>query len=161
MSIKKVFFIQAIIAGVLVTSSLVNISHAKNISIYRWVDSDNVVHFSQNLPADQDYTELSTISSFKALSKSERKLLAKEDRATKSADDKIKSKEGSITNNAETYKKNCKAARLNIKMLNTLNDIHINEETSDGSIGSRPLTIEEKAEKLKLSKKHEELYCTN
>ena len=45
-------------------------------------------------------------------------------------------------------------------MLNSLDDIHISEEKSDGSIGSRPLTQAEKKEKLTLSKKHEGLYCS-
>ena len=54
---------------------------------------------------------------------------------------------------------NGQAARLNIKMLNSLDDIHISVEEADGSVGSRPMTATEKASKLTLSKKHEQLYC--
>ena len=46
-------------------------------------------------------------------------------------------------------------------MLNSLDEIHINEERDNGTIGSRPLTMAEKSEKLVLSKKHEGLYCNN
>ena len=51
-------------------------------------------------------------------------------------------------------------AQLNIKMLNSLDDVLINEVNSDGTIGERSLTTTEKEDKLALSKKHQELYCT-
>ena len=39
---------------------------AKDIPIYRWVDENNVVHFSQSQPKDDNYTELTTNSSYQA-----------------------------------------------------------------------------------------------
>ncbi|TYK64383.1 DUF4124 domain-containing protein [Colwellia echini] len=157
MNITKIFFNGALLTSVLLTSSLSNIVNAKEIAIYRWVDKNNVVHFSQNLPHGHDYTELSTVSSFKALSKAERAALEGDDISMQDPD---KQQEATIAKNKEIFAKNCKAARLNIKMLNSLDDIHISEEMPDGTIGSRPLTAEEKSSKLALSKKHEELYCT-
>jgi len=159
MSIKQLSITAALLTGALVTSSVINSAYAKEIAIYRWVDKDNVVHFSQNLPQGEEYKELSTISSYKALSKAERKALADEEKSTQ-ADEKLEKEQDNITaKNKATFDKNCKAARLNIKMLNSLDDIHISVEEDDGSIGSRPLTGPEKAKKLALSKKHEELYC--
>ncbi|WP_159821408.1 DUF4124 domain-containing protein [Colwellia sp. 20A7] len=38
---------------------------AKDIPIYRWVDENNVVHFSQNQPKDSHYSELTANSSYK------------------------------------------------------------------------------------------------
>jgi len=159
MSINKIFSIGAFLTGVLITSSVINCASAKEIAIYRWVDHDNVVHFSQNLPQGHEYTELSTVSSFRALSKEERKAIADGDGDDKTPDT-AKQQEMTIEQNRVTYEKNCKSAKLNIKMLNTLGDIHVSEEKSDGTIGSRPLTPAEKTDKLALSKKHVELYCT-
>jgi len=159
MRIKRLSFTATVLTGALLVSSIVNCVNAKEIAIYRWVDKNNVVHFSQNLPKGDEYREFSTISSYKALSKAERKMIAEQDTAKQKIADQEKQQDDVIAQNKATYEKNCKAARLNIKMLNSLNDIHINEENSDGTIGSRPLTAPEKADKLALSKKHENLYC--
>lgn len=137
---------------------MINVN-AKEIEIYRWVDEKNIVHFSQNLPKGDNYTELSTVSSFKALSKAERKALSEGKQIAKSLEKKEQEQQDIIDKNIETFEKNCKAAQLNVKMLNTLDDLHINEELSDGTIGTRPLTMAEKEDKLILSKKHVELYC--
>ncbi|PKI12583.1 DUF4124 domain-containing protein [Colwellia sp. 12G3] len=160
MSIKKLSFTAALLTGALLTSSIVNCVNAKEIAIYRWVDNNNVVHFSQNLPKNDEYKEFSTISSYKALSKAERKMIAEQDKANKKVEDQEKQLDEVTAKNKALYEKNCKAAKLNIKMLNSLDEIHVSEEKSDGTIGSRPLTPAEKEEKLALSKKHEGLYCS-
>jgi hypothetical protein len=159
MSIKKLSFTATILTGALLTSSIISTANAKEIAIYRWVDKNNVVHFSQNLPRGDEYKELSTVSSYKALSKAERKAIAEQETADKKVEDQDKQFDEVTAKNKVTYDKNCKAARLNIKMLSSLDDIHVNEEKSDGTVGSRPLTPSEKSDKLALSKKHEELYC--
>jgi len=161
MSIKKLSFATTfLLATALLTSSVINSVSAKEIAIYRWVDKNNVVHFSQNLPHGDDYKELSTISSFKALSKAERKIISEQDATEQKELDEDKQREDTIAKNKETYAKNCKNARLNMRMLNSSDDILINEEKDDGTIGERALSEDEKAEKLKLSKKQEALYCS-
>jgi hypothetical protein len=160
MSIKQLSFTAALLTGVLLTSTVINCAYAKDIAIYRWVDKDNIVHFSQNLPQDGEYKELSTISSYKALSKTERKVLSDEESIKQKAEDKERHDEGVIAKKKATFEKNCKMAQLNIKMLNSLEDVLINEVKSDGTIGERSLTSTEKEDKLALSKKHQELYCT-
>lgn len=160
MGIKQLSFTVTLLATILITSSVINCASAKNIAIYRWVDENNIVHFSQNLPQGHDYTELSTVSSFKALSKAERQALAEEDKAAQVIEEQKKLQDDITAQNKATFDKNCKAARLNIKMLNSLDEVHISEEKDDGSIGSRPLTQAEKEEKSILSKKHESLYCS-
>ncbi|MEY8213211.1 MAG: DUF4124 domain-containing protein [Colwellia sp.] len=159
MKIKKLSFTAAFLTGALLTSSVVNCVNAKEIAIYRWLDKNNIVHFSQNLPKNDEYKELSTIASYKALSKAERKIIAEQDKVEQKVADQEKQQDDVIAKNKATFERNCKAARLNIKMLNSLDEIHINEENSDGTIGSRQLTSAEKAEKLTLSKKHKDLYC--
>ncbi|MFQ3209402.1 MAG: hypothetical protein ACI9HU_000891 [Colwellia sp.] len=160
MNIIKLSFTTVLLTAALLTSSIVNCASAKDISIYRWVDKNNVIHFSQNLPKNDDYKEFSTISSYKALSKVERKIIAKQDAADEKFEDLEKQRDKVIVKNKAMYDKNCKAAQLNIKMLNSLDEIHVNEEKNDGTIGSRPLTSNEKEDKLALSKKHEDLYCS-
>ncbi|MEW6994478.1 DUF4124 domain-containing protein [Colwelliaceae bacterium MEBiC 14330] len=141
------------------TISVSNCATAKDIAIYRWVDNNNVVHFSQNLPKGNDYKELSTISSYKALSKAQRKALAEEENSAKLIEQQEKQRDMVIAKNKEIFEKNCKAARLNIKMLSSLEAVYVNEEKNDGSIGNRPLTAKEKIAKLTLSKEQEKLYC--
>lgn len=160
MTMTNTYFITALLAGALVSSSLITAANAKEIEIYRWVDKNKIVHFSQNLPQGEDYTELSTVSSFKALSKEERKTLSETGKIAKSIEAQEREQQDIIDKNRATYEKNCKAAKLNVKMLNTLDELHVNEEQSDGTIGSRPLTALEKENKLLLSKKHVELYCS-
>lgn len=157
MGISKIHFISALLTTALILPALIKDVSAKEIEIYRWVDKNNIVHFSQNLPQGEDYTELSTVSSFKALSKEERQALTEVKQSDKSTQEQ--DQQDIISKNKATFEKNCKAAKLNVKMLNSLDDLHINEEKSDGTIGSRPLTGAEKADKLALSKKHVELYC--
>ncbi len=159
MKIKKLSFTAALLAAALLTSSVVNFVIAKEIAIYRWVDKNNIVHFSENLPKDNQYKEFSTISSYKALSKAERKIIAEQDKAEQKVEDQEKQQDEVMAKNKATFEKNCKAALLNIKMLSSLDEIHISEEKSDGTIGSRPLTPAEKEDKLALSKTHEGLYC--
>lgn len=125
---------------------------AKEIAIYRWVDANNVVHFSQNLPNTDTYSELSTVSSFNALSK--------EARQAKEANENIEHKKiTDSTTNKKTFEKNCQSAQFNIKMLSSYDEVLITEEKSDGTKIERALSNEEKKEKLTLSKKHVELYC--
>ena len=159
MSIKKLSFTAVILTGSILASSVINSAYAKNIAIYRWLDENNVVHFSQNLPQGDKYTELSTVSSFKALSKTERKTLSDAKNATQAIDDKEQARDDTTAKNKAMYEKNCKTAKLNIKMLNSLDDVLVNEEKKDGTIGSRSLTTAEKQEKLALSKKHQGIYC--
>jgi hypothetical protein len=159
MNIKKISLTTALVIGTLLTSSAISHVIAKEIAIYRWVDKDNVVHFSQNLPQGNEYKELSTISSYKALSKAERKVIAEQANTDQENKAQEKQQDETAAKNKATYDKNCKGAKLNIKMLTSLDDIHINEEKVDGTIGSRLLTATEKADKLALSKKHEALYC--
>ena len=128
---------------------------AKKVSIYRWVDENNVVHFSQNQPIGENYSQLTTITAYQKESK---KIIA-EDSDKKKEEKRVAEYEEEqqriIAQNKETYAKNCQAARLNIKMLNSFNKILFTDP--DGK--NRVLSDEEKQEQLDLSKKHTELYC--
>jgi hypothetical protein len=127
---------------------------AKDIAIYRWVDEDNIVHFSQHEPQGNSYSQLTTFSSFKAKQESE-----SDNPPLPSVDEQLSEYEKKKAEISEKNKviaeKNCKAAQLNIKMLNTLSKVTILD--SDGK--NRVLTAKEKDAQLKLSNKHVDLYC--
>ncbi len=159
MTTKHLSFISIFLTKALIIFSLSSILNAQDVSIYRWVDKNNVVHFSENLPKDNDYRELSTVSSYKALSKAQRNALAEEQHSAQLIAEQEKQQNSAMAKNKEIFEKNCKAARLNIKMLNTQEPVFVSEEKSDGSIGNRPLSAEEKIAKLTLSKEQETLYC--
>ncbi len=130
---------------------------AKEIAIYRWVDENNIVHFSQHQPMDENYSQLTTISSYKASSKkvvTESPGAADSDEAKELAA-KYEEQQNIIAKNKETYAKNCNAAQLNVKMLNSFNRILYTD--TDGE--SKVLSGEEKQEKLDVSKKQIALYC--
>jgi len=159
MSIRFITFIFVLFISLLFTGSKVL---AKEIAIYRWIDKNNVVHFSQNQPSSENYSQLSVFSEYKATSREDRLVLAqqalaneknKQDLATIKKAEALK-KEQELKN-IETYKKNCKAAKLNIKMLNSFDKVLY----TDPNGTSRVLGDKEKKEQLSLSKKHIDIYC--
>lgn len=125
---------------------------AKDIAVYRWVDENNVVHFSQHQPQDSNYSQLTTFSSYKAKKLSKSKVKP-------SLDEQIEQSKNEHAEIAEKNKvireKNCTAAQLNRKTLNSFSNVSM--VGSDGN--SRLLTDEEKAAQLKLSNNHVDLYC--
>ncbi len=130
---------------------------AKEIAIYRWVDENNIVHFSQHQPMDENYSQLTTISSYKASSKKvavDRPDAADSNEAKELAA-KYEEQQNRIAKNKEVFAKNCNAAQLNVKMLNSFNKILYTD--TDGE--SKVLSGEEKQEKLDISKKQIALYC--
>lgn len=127
---------------------------AKDIAIYRWVDENNVVHFSQHQPEGSNYTELTTFSSFKAKQEA-----LPEQTNPPSVDEQLSKFEEEraavAAKNKEIADKNCKAAELNVKTLNSFDTVMM----TDANGKNRTMTPKEKKEKLALSKKHIDLYC--
>lgn len=128
---------------------------AKDIAIFRWVDENNVVHFSQHQPQHSNYSQLTTFSSYKAREKE----IPKQN-TLPSVDDPLveleKERAAVIAKNKEIAKKNCDAARLNEKMLNSFDKIMIT--APDGK--SNVLSEKEKNAQLELSRKQIDMYCT-
>jgi len=129
---------------------------AKDIAIYRWVDENNVVHFSQHQPQNDNYSELTTVASYQA-----RKKELPNSTNTASVDEQLsqyeKDKAEVLAKNEEVAEKNCKAAQLNEKTLNSFDSIMFTD--SDGK--NRALSDKEKKIQLALSKEHISLYCKN
>ena len=128
---------------------------AKDIPIYRWVDENNVVHFSQHEPQKDNYSQLTSISSYRASEKqaakptelpSETELLSQYEQ----------NKEQALALNKSISAKNCQAAQLNEKMLNTLDTVMV----IDAKGQNKALSNKEKAAQLAVSQEHISLYCT-
>jgi hypothetical protein len=128
---------------------------ANDIAIYRWVDENNVIHFSQHLPKDNKYTQLSTVSSYQA-----REQALPQGSNSTSTEDQLsqyeKDKAEELAKNEEIAQKNCKTAQLNKEMLLSMDKVLITDP--DGK--NRALSDKEKEVQLALSKKHINLYCT-
>ena len=129
---------------------------AKDIAIYRWVDENNVVHFSQHEPQNNDYSELTTVASYRAREKNQPKSTS-----TASVDDQLskyeKERAEVLAKNEEIAEKNCKAAQLNEKTLNSFEKVMFTD--SEGK--NRSLSDKEKKAQLSLSKEHIRLFCIN
>jgi len=133
---------------------------ANDITVYRWVDDNNIVNFGQHQPQEGKFSQLTTIVSYKAKQQSltnkttylvdNKSVDNKKEEAQKiQADTKAKNK--------EIFANNCKAAQLNIKMLNSLNRILI----TDANGNNHTLTNEEKKDKLESSQKQVDTFCLN
>ena len=127
---------------------------AKDIAIYRWVDENNVVHFSQQQPKNSNYSQLTTFSSYKATEKAltEKTTLPSENERLAQFE---KERAEVIAKNKEISAKNCEAAQLNEKMLNSFDKI--TTTTPDGK--NKTLSDKEKKAQLALSKEQINMYC--
>lgn len=129
---------------------------ANDISIYRWVDENNVVHFSQQPPQSTNYSQLSTFASYKA--KQQSQINQPIDKAS-SVDEQLiehdKKQAETLAKNKVIAEKNCKAAQLNLQLLNSTKRI----TTLDSNGKNHVLTDEEKTTQITLSKKHIDMYC--
>jgi len=152
MSIRHLAFV-TICCAVMFSNS----ATAKEIAIYRWVDENNVVHFSQHQPKNNSYSQLTTFASYKAKQQSE--INKTGNKQLPSVDEQVtqyeKAQAEILEKNKVIAEKNCKAAQLNIKMLNSSSKITI--LGSDGA--NRVLTDKEKKAQVTLSNKHIDLYC--
>jgi hypothetical protein len=127
---------------------------ATDVSVYKWTDKNNVVHYSQDQPSGKNYEIVDVEVAYKPsknlnakktddfIAEVEKK--KQEDRSSKEA-----------MKRAQTIKNNCQTAQVNIKMLTGFNKILV----SDPSGEQRILSPEEKDEQMALTKKHINIFC--
>lgn len=127
---------------------------AKEVPVYRWVDENNVVHFSQHQPKNSEYDKLTTISTYKV----QEPILPVPDElppVDKPLSEVESERDEIIAKNKAIIEKNCEASKLNEKILSSTDRI-----TSQGPDGKNfVLTEKEKKEKVALNRKNIELYC--
>lgn len=115
---------------------------AENLTVYRWVDENNVVHFSQHQPSHNNYAEMSlaNISSPKKTTVSP---------ATEEISDKP------IVNSATDDK--CGEAQANMRILKGFDKIQYTDAKGKAQV------LDEKAKELQLqiNQSQIDLYCSN
>ncbi len=119
---------------------------AKELTVYRWVDKDNVVHFSQNQPSHDDYIEIS---------------MANNKKSSAIIDEKSRTEEPLPIDNepSETNNNNdkCITARENIKILQNFDKIQYKDVKGNVKV----LGAVEKEQQLAMNTKQAEVYCTD
>jgi len=126
----------------LLTSSLIATSViAENITVYRWTDKQNVVHFSQNQPSNIDYIELNLTKSAPATNTS---ALAK----SKST---IQNKKVELPNQTSL----CDDAKKNLETLKAFKKV----QYIDSKGITKTLSADEQQQQLAIYKKQVTSYC--
>jgi len=122
---------------------------AEDITVYRWVDEDNVVHFSQHQPLHDNYTEvtMAQVNQPRKSTSSETPLLAKEATVADQINEKF--------NTTKDSKNKCDDAKANIRTLSAFDKIQYTD--NDGNV--KVLNETEKTQQLEMNKKQEEVYC--
>ena len=138
----------------LVTLVYFNVSAAEKMTVYRWSDEHNVVHFSQHQPNRDDYIEISMSNNSKPS-----EII---DKATKTKSSGLKnialsdgSKENDVNNNLSNEK--CLTAQKNIKTLDNFDQIQYKDENGNVKV----LTALQKQRQLVMNTKQADVYCTN
>lgn len=126
---------------------LFTVGATENVTVYRWVDKNNVVHFSQHQPAHNEYTELSVVT------KSSKKQQDSEDATV--SDDAASFEVANANSDANADNAQCEEARENVRILETFEKVQFTG--ADGEV--RMLSAKEKEQQLAVSKKQVEVYC--
>ena len=115
--------------------------------VYRWVDKNNVVHFSQNQPAHDNYTEIqvSTNATRKASNAAVENNDHEQAQTEKQTDalDLLPSTE------------KCEEAKANVQVLKTYDKIQYKNEDGETVL----LSATQKEQQLAINEKQVEVYC--
>ncbi|GHE79722.1 DUF4124 domain-containing protein [Thalassotalea profundi] len=124
--------------GMLLTS-VAFFSSATNVTIYRWVDNNNVVHFSQQQPEHDDYTELSMSAPTHSIPIEKAKPVASVENALA----------------IEGSKDKCEEAKANVQTLKTYDKIQYKDESGELKV----LNETQKQQQIEINEKQVEVYC--
>lgn len=126
---------------------------AEQITIYRWIDKEDVVHFSQNQPEHDDYIEISMANNQKSSATIEKEKSAINEQVAENTFVKAdESNEASDNINQDK----CITARDNLSTLQNFDKIQYKDE--EGNV--KVLGALEKQQQLEMNKKQVEVYCT-
>jgi len=138
----------------LVTLVPFGVSAAEKITVYRWIDKNNVVHFSQNQPGHDDYVEISMANNKKSSVLIDTAKTAEPSQLKNN--DLIDNNEGSDLSNDLNNDK-CRTARENIKTLENFDKIQYKDEKGNVKV----LAALEVQQQLTMNTKQAEVYCTD
>lgn len=134
----------------LVTFTYFKVSAAEKMTVYRWIDKENVVHFSQNQPDHDDYIEISMAKNKKS------SVLIDNTNTTESS--QLKNNElGDNNEKSVLSNEKCRTARENIKTLENFDKIKYEDEKGNVKV----LGALEMEQQLAMNTKQAEVYCTD
>jgi len=136
--------------AILVTFSICTVM-AQETVVYRWVDENNVVHFSHKYPTDKEYAEIKVQTSYAPSQEQVVKQVTAENEATEDLD---KSSDLSQYSQEEIDNR-CNSAKTNLKVLNSFDRVLVKNDQGE----EQALSEEEKAKQVELSKKYIDIYC--
>lgn len=140
MNIKRIFIFSAILASF-------NAIAVEKSTVYRWVDENNIVHFSQQQPAHDNYTVISMANN--------KKSSARVDNVDNTTTQQENTQAQSNTSDKSNNK--CDSARQNLSTLKGFDKIQYEDENGKLKV----LTAKEKQQQLAMNEKQVEVYCTN
>jgi hypothetical protein len=117
---------------------------ASELMVYRWVDKNNIVHFSQHQPVGDEYTEF--------LVSNQSKIISRADDAPISS---MSNKSIYSEKNKMSMSKQCKEAKDNVSMLMAFDKVHYIDDKGIKQM----LNKQEKQNQLNINKKRTEFYC--
>ena len=117
------------------------------LTVYRWTDKNNVVHFSQYQPIGDDYT--------KFLISNQSKIISRADHTQVSTGKAVPKGEDIDTPPTIDVTKKCKEARENVGMLTAFDKVQYTDDEGNKQV----LTGNEKHQQLEINKKRIEVYC--
>lgn len=126
------------------------VSYANNVVVYRWVDANNVVHYSQHQPEHDNYTTLTMSAQKKSVVKSTKSEPTNKAESTTSASSPTSNSVVSVT-----IEQRCQDAKNNIETLSAFEQVQYTDANGEVHI----LSKEEKNQQLLLSQKQVEIYC--
>ncbi|TWX66562.1 DUF4124 domain-containing protein [Colwellia sp. C1TZA3] len=138
----------------LVTLVYFDVSAAEKMTVYRWSDEHNVVHFSQHQPDRDDYIEISMSNNKKSSVIVDKAAKTESSRLQNIALDDS-SEENDVNNNLSNEK--CLTAHKNIKTLNNFDKIQYKNEKGNVKV----LTALQKQRQLAMNTKQADIYCTD
>lgn len=121
--------------------------------IYRWIDKNNVVHFSQHQPDHDNYTTLAMTTTKKKSPSSPNNPTATDSSFEK--DVAAINKDDEKSEIEATMAQRCEEARANIRTLMSFDSVQYINPKGEAKV----LTTTEKNQQIALSEKQVEVYC--
>lgn len=126
-------------------------AYSSELTVYRWVDKNNVVHFSQHQPLGDEYTQFLASNQSRILTRTD---LNKGDGLLSDTADTLSKSEQSITSTIDVSEQ-CQEAKKNVSMLITFDKVQYTDDNGNKKV----LTKQEKHQQLVINQKRTEVYC--
>lgn len=118
---------------------------AKDVTVYRWVDENGVLHYSQHHPIKNEYSEVTIDTTYSPVQ-------APIKEGSKENPEDIDELATELAQNSQIK---CKNAQANLRVLTDFDKVQMS--TADGK--STTLNETEKQQRLRLNEKAVEIYC--